>query len=101
MESSAHHKGSMNHKRLYVGDLSADVTEEHLNQLFAKIGDIEAISLVRNGQHGLHSFAFIEMVEPEAARLAAQRLNGQTLFGSRLIVYTVPPRSRPRTAPRV
>jgi RNA recognition motif-containing protein len=48
----------------------------------------------------LHGFAFVEMAEPEAARLAAQRLNGRTLYGSRLIVYTVPPRSRPRTAPR-
>ncbi|MFN7210314.1 MAG: RNA recognition motif domain-containing protein [Aggregatilineales bacterium] len=90
----------MNHKRLYVGDLSAEVTEKHLSELFAEVGDVEAINLVRNGRHGLHSFAFIEMREPEAARLAAQRLNGRTLCGSRLIVYTVPPRSRPRTAPR-
>jgi RNA recognition motif-containing protein len=98
--SEAHNAKPMNHKRLYVGDLPAEVTEEHLSELFAEIGDIEAINLVRNTKHGLHGFAFVEMAEPEAARLAAQRLNGRTLYGSRLIVYTVPPRSRPRTAPR-
>ncbi|PJF36611.1 MAG: RNA-binding protein [Candidatus Thermofonsia Clade 1 bacterium] len=91
----------MNHKRLYVGDLPAEVTEEHLTELFAEIGNVESINLVRSARQGLHGFAFVEMSEPEAARLAAQRLNGRTLCGSRLIVYTVPPRSRPRTAPRV
>lgn len=90
----------MNHKRLYVGDLPAEVTEEHLSQLFAEIGEIEAINLVRNTPQGLHGFAFVEMADPQAARLAAQRLNGRTLCGSRLIVYTVPPRSRPRAASR-
>lgn len=90
----------MNHKRVYVGDLPAEVTEEHLSQLFSEIGTIEAINLVRDARHGLHGFAFVEMAEPEAARLAAQRLNGRDLYGSRLIVYTVPPRSRPRSASR-
>ncbi|GAB4549292.1 MAG: hypothetical protein OHK0023_13500 [Anaerolineae bacterium] len=90
----------MNHKRLYVGDLSAEITEDHLKSLFAEVGDIETITLVRNPQHGLHGFAFVEMVDPDDAREAATRLNGQVVGGSKLIVYTVPPRSRPRSAPR-
>ena len=91
----------MNHKRIYVGDLSAEVTESELSDLFAEIGDIESINLVRDPRHQLHAFAFVEMATPEAAREAVQRLNGRDISGSRLIVYTVPPRSRPRTPTRM
>jgi RNA recognition motif-containing protein len=90
----------MNHKRLYVGDLAPTVTEADLDHLFGEFGHVESISLVRSPSRGLHGYAFIEMGSPEAAREAVQRLNGHTIEGTRLIVYTVPPRSRPRPQAR-
>lgn len=87
----------MNHKRLYVGDLAADVTEEDLMGLFGELGAVESIQLNRSADHRLHGFAFIEMASAESAREAVRRFNGYTLHGSRLIVYAVPPKSRPRT----
>jgi RNA recognition motif-containing protein len=86
----------MNHKRLYVGDLAPDVTEETLQQLFSEIGPIESINLVRRGNVAAQGFVFIEMASPESARDAIRRFNGYELSGYRLIVYTVPPKSRPR-----
>ncbi|HRE49454.1 MAG TPA: RNA-binding protein [Aggregatilineales bacterium] len=86
----------MNHKRLYVGDLAGNITESDLQQMFTEVGKVEQVTLVRKGTHGLHGFAFVEMVFPEDARAAVQRYNGTAIDGSRLIVYTVPPKSRPR-----
>jgi RNA recognition motif-containing protein len=86
----------MNHKRLYVGDLAPDVTEEVLQQLFSEVGPVESVSLMRRSNSVSQGFAFIEMASPEAARDAIRRFNGYELSGFRLIVYTVPPKSRPR-----
>ena len=88
----------MNHKRLYVGDLPSSVTENQLHHLFNEAGGVESINLMRNS--AIHSFAFVEMNSPEAAREAIKRYNGFDLEGSRLIVYAVPPKSRPREAVR-
>ena len=88
----------MNHKRLYVGDLPASVTENQLHNLFNVVGGVESINLMSNST--VHSFAFVEMTSPEAAREAIKRYNGYDMQGSRLIVYAVPPKSRPREAVR-
>jgi RNA recognition motif-containing protein len=89
---------NMNHKRLYVGDLPAAVTEGQLQDLFGEAGGVESVSLMRNSS--VQTFAFIEMTSPEAAREAIKRFNGQDFEGTRLIVYAVPPKSRPREAVR-
>lgn len=89
----------MNHTRIYVGDLSAEVTESDLQHMFTQYGHVESINLVRNASQ-LHAFAFVEMQSPEDARTAAQGLNGRVINGHKLICYTVPPKSRPRTAVR-
>jgi RNA recognition motif-containing protein len=86
----------MNHKRLYIGDLAPTVTEDDLQNLFAEVGKVESVSLIRSRNPSSHNFAFMEMATPEAAREAIRRFNGFDLLGFRLIVYTVPPQSRPR-----
>ena len=86
----------MNHKRLYIGDLAPNVTETDLQQLFGEIGEVETINLIRSRSGNSQSFAFVEMATPESAREAIRRFNGYELSGFRLIVYTVPPQSRPR-----
>ena len=88
----------MNHKRLYVGDLPASATEGQLHSLFGEVGSVESVSLIHNS--AVQTFAFIEMTSPEAAREAIKRFNGYSFEGCRLIVYAVPPKSRPREAVR-
>jgi RNA recognition motif-containing protein len=96
LTSSSVARRRMNHKRLYIGDLAPTITESELQQLFASAGDVESIKLVRSRSGTSQSFAFVEMASPEAAREAIRRYNGYELSGYRLIVYTVPPQSRPR-----
>ncbi len=90
----------MNHKRLYIGDLAPEITEDDLRRLFAEVGEVESIQMMRRSNGLSQGFAFIEMSTPEAAREAIRRYNGYDLSGYRLIVYTVPPQSRPREATR-
>jgi RNA recognition motif-containing protein len=86
----------MNHKRLYIGDLAPEVTENDLETLFGEVGSVESIKLMRSTRGTSRGFAFMEMATPEAARDAIKRFNGYDLKGYRLIVYAVPPQSRPR-----
>jgi len=86
----------MNHKRLYIGDLAPEVTENDLETLFGEVGSVESIKLMRSTRGTSRGFAFMEMATPEAARDAIKRFNGFDLKGYRLIVYAVPPQSRPR-----
>ena len=86
----------MKHTRLYVGDIGANVSEDDLLNLFTQVGEVNSVNLVRETANSSHAFAFVQMSSPEAARDAVQRFNGYDLRGSQLIVYTVPPQSRPR-----
>ncbi len=88
----------MNHKRLYVGDLPKGATEGQIKNLFTEVGSVDSIALMHNAS--TQRFAFVEMSTPEAAREAVKRYNGYDLDGSRLIVYAVPPKSRPREVVR-
>ncbi len=91
-------KRDMNHKRLYVGDLPKSATEGQIKSLFTEVGSVDSIALMHNAS--IQRFAFVEMSTPEAAREAVKRYNGYDLDGSRLIVYAVPPKSRPREVVR-
>ena len=86
----------MNHKRLYIGDLAPSVTENDLKQLFSEAGNVESVNLIPSRTGTTQGFAFVEMALPEEAKEAIRRFNGYDLSGFRLIVYTVPPQSRPR-----
>ncbi|HVO42861.1 MAG TPA: RNA-binding protein, partial [Aggregatilineales bacterium] len=80
----------MKHTRLYVGDIATTVTQADLEALFAEVGTVISLNLVRS-HDSPHAFAHIQMATPEDAREAVQRFNGFEYQGSRLIVYTVPP----------
>jgi RNA recognition motif-containing protein len=81
----------MHHKRLYVGDLSENVTQEQLHTLFEQAGEVQSVDLISKLPQP--AFAFVEMASVEEARTAITKYNGYDLAGQRLIVYAVPPRS--------
>jgi len=62
-----------------------------LSDLFGQIGKVEAVDLISRPPQ--LPFAFIEMESAETAREAISQYNGFRLNGSRLIVYSMPPRS--------
>ncbi|EHB00006.1 Putative RNA-binding protein 23 [Heterocephalus glaber] len=75
-------KGSGGPKRLYVGCLHFNITEDMLRGIFEPFGKIENIVLMKDSETG-HSkgYGFITFSESECARRAVEQLNGFELAG--------------------
>ena len=72
-------------KKIYVGNLNFNTTEEQLNTLFAQYGTIISASIVTDRYTGRsRGFGFVEMEDSEAADAAISALDGQE-FDSRAL----------------
>lgn len=83
-------------KKLYVGNLSYDTTEEALHTIFVEVGEVESVTVITDRMSGRSKgFGFVEMATEEAAAEAISRLNGQMLDGREISVAEArPPRPR-------
>ena len=83
-------------KKLYVGNLSYDTTEDELHKLFAEVGPVVSTALITDRDSGRSKgFAFVEMETEQAAKEAIERLNNQELNQRSLTVSEArPPRER-------
>jgi RNA recognition motif-containing protein len=80
-------------KKLYVGNLSYDTTQEQVRELFAQVGEIVEISLITDRYTGNpKGFGFVEMATEEAAQEAIRRFNGFQLDNRALTVNEARPR---------
>jgi len=79
-------------KKLYVGNLSFDATEEEVRGLFSEFGEIESIAMItdRNSDR-FRGFGFVEM-EDSAANAAINSLDGKEFGGRTLTVNEAKPR---------
>lgn len=84
-------------KKLYVGNLSRQTTEEGLETAFAAFGEVRSVAIVRDRMTGeSRGFGFVEMNDEEA-NAAITGLNGTQLDGRTLNVNEARPRAdRPR-----
>lgn len=81
--------------RLYVGNLSFNTEEPQLEQLFAPLGQVESVKLVRDHMTGRsRGFAFVEMSDDAQAREACRALDQQEFDGRRLTVNEAKPQER-------
>ena len=79
--------------KLFVGNLSYNVTENDLQDLFAQHGTVTDVNLMLDRMSGRsRGFAFVTMSSKEEADAAAQALNGYTLDGRNLTVNVARPR---------
>lgn len=78
---------------IYVGNLSYDVTQDDLIQVFAEYGNVSRVSLPTDRETGRpRGFAFVEM-ESEANEAAAiEALDGAEWMGRDLKVNKAKPR---------
>ena len=85
-------------KKLYVGGLSYNTTEEALKELFAKAGTIVSASIIIDRTlNRSKGFGFVEMSSDEEAGKAIEMFNGKELDGRSLIVNEAKPmESRPK-----
>ena len=73
--------------RLYVGNLSYDVTEEELQQLFSDAGSAATAELVINSRTGKSKgYGFVTMGSIEEAQTAVARFHDHELKGRKMIV---------------
>jgi cold-inducible RNA-binding protein len=79
--------------KLYVGNLSFDVTETDLRDMFSEHGPVNEISVVMDKVTGRpRGFAFATMNTEEGAKAAILGLNGKQWKGRALTVNEARPR---------
>ena len=73
--------------RLYVGNLSYEATESELEDLFKGFGNVKSVEVIYNPRtYKSKGYAFVEMLQLEDARKAAEVLHGQPFMGRELMV---------------
>ncbi len=84
--------------KLYVGNLSFDISEGELRQMFAEFGNVTSCNLIMDRMTDRpRGFAFVEMSSADEANKAIAELNGKEVGGRALIVNEARPREdRPR-----
>lgn len=86
-------------RKLYVGNLSYQVGEAQLQELFSRAGEVESVRVIRDQATGqARGFAFVEMATDEAAQNAATQFNQYQFEGRTLTVNEARPKpDRPKT----
>jgi cold-inducible RNA-binding protein len=80
-------------RKLYVGNLPYEVSESELQELFAKVGPVESVNVMRDQATGrARGFAFVEMTTDEGAQNAIRDLNASQVGGRSLTVNEARPR---------
>jgi RNA recognition motif-containing protein len=74
-------------KKIYVGNLSWNTTEDDLSELFAQYGDVISTRIITDRDtNRSKGFGFVEMAEDDAAVAAISTFNGKELDGRNLRV---------------
>jgi RNA recognition motif-containing protein len=80
-------------RKLFVGNLPFNTDEHRLEEVFAVIGPVDSVNIVRDQMTGrARGFAFVEMQTDEAAQSAIQRLNDTDLDGRKIAVNEARPK---------
>jgi RNA recognition motif-containing protein len=69
-------------KKLFVGNLSWDVRDEQLKEVFGAIGTVEeAVVIIDRMKNRSKGFGFVTMSTEEEAQRAVEELNGKEVDG--------------------
>ncbi len=83
--------------KIYVGNLSYEVTEEELRQEFLAFGAVESLNIIMDKYSGRpKGFGFVEMPSVSEGQAAITGLNGKTLKERTLNVSAARPRTDDR-----
>ena len=74
-------------KKLYVGNLSFDMTDEDLQEAFAEFGEVTSAVIIKDRISGRsRGFGFVEFSDDESAKNAKEGMDGKDLKGRALKV---------------
>jgi RNA recognition motif-containing protein len=80
-------------KKLYVGNLAFQTTNQDLQELFAQAGTVESAQIIEDRDTGQSKgFAFVEMSTDQEAASAIDQFNGKEVAGRMLKVNEARPR---------
>ena len=80
-------------RKLYVGNLSYEVTDSQMEQMCAQFGTVESAQVIMDRETGRSKgFGFVEMKTDQEAQAAIAGLNGQMSGGRSLKVNEAKPR---------
>src|SRR5262245_46598839 len=81
-------------RKLYVGNLPYEVGETDLQELFARAGSVDSVTVMRDQMTGrARGFGFVEMKTDDDAQTAIRELNGSQLGGRSLTVNEARPKA--------
>jgi RNA recognition motif-containing protein len=81
--------------KLYVGNLSNEMTEEQLNTLFSEAGAVSSAKIITDRRTGQpRGFGFVEMETKLEGQKAISMLNGRDIDGRTLAVNEARPQQR-------
>ncbi len=80
-------------KKLYVGNMSYDTTQDQIRELFSQAGEVSDVALITDRETGRpKGFGFVEMATEEGSKEAIKRFNGYSLDNRNLTVNEARPR---------
>lgn len=78
--------------KLYVGGLAYSVTEDELKALFAELGEVTSVAVIKDRDSGQSKgFGFVEMAELKDGQKAIAELNGKEVSGRKIMVNQARP----------
>jgi len=84
--------------KIYVGNLSYEVTEEELRQEFMAFGEVTSANIITDKFSGRpKGFGFVEMATKSEAEAAITGLNGKTIKERTIVVNEARPRTDSRS----
>lgn len=79
-------------KKIYVGNLSYNMDDQSLGDLFAAFGTVESAKVIMDRDTGRSKgFAFVEMASDSEAATAIEKLNGTEQLGRSMNVSEAKP----------
>jgi len=79
-------------KKLYVGNLSYNMTEDDMRETFGKIGEVLSAKIITDSETGRSKgFGFVEMANDEDGDKAITSLNGSSLLDRTITVSEARP----------
>lgn len=80
-------------KRLYVGNLPFDLSEDQLHELFSAAGQVASTKLITDFNTGRsRGFGFVEMKTEEEAQTAIDKMNKAKVGDREIVVNEARPR---------
>jgi cold-inducible RNA-binding protein len=86
-------KENLMNKKLYVGNMPYNTTEDQIRTLFAQAGEVTEVTLITDRETGRpKGFGFVEMATEDGGKEAIKRFNGHAMGDRTLTVNEARPR---------